>query len=281
MIAFRAEYDIKTTPEKAATFPGVWPISSGRNVMVKVKDTPTCDGNARTLQSDCNLSAREKRKMQTNLQHTKKCVHCNVLFRAKRKDQLFCSKKCGFAGGKHRHRKPSFTVVECVFCGLAFEKPTSLIREKNCCSLQCQNKWALQVNQHLNGPRKTQEEWLEKSKAAKIAWKKRSSRKRKRTRMRVWRIKCQTASMSLKRRRACLICDKSRRDPTSWIQLIKAEIVRMRQIRHRSRKDDWAKKCDYTARGLRSRRDLRKDNEKLLIASEKRGAYLKQLLLWA
>ena len=145
-----------TTPNEAATSLGVSPISSVRNVMVKVKDT-----------SGIAQDARPSRKYKT-----KPCKGCGGPVRTSLK-KPFCTHECR---NKHKPVRGKKTVVSCCVCSKEFVRLVYGDKEKFCCSLDCQRKWSLVKNR---GGGNHTIDWVRRSEKAKLRWKKTQSQIRR------------------------------------------------------------------------------------------------------
>jgi hypothetical protein len=188
------------TPNKAGTLKGVSPISSSRNVMVKVKDTASFIEAARAVHGDkydysqtvwtkandpisfkCNCCGRvitnsgarkhifgqqsgcgkcyRKPTPPKNVRdelRNRPCKVCGNKINSTSVHKVTCSAECGRESQKVERVK-----VSCCNCGKVVEKYPCHVRENNCCSDDCQRKWAGSCGV----------DWLCRSKKAKTKWK--------------------------------------------------------------------------------------------------------------
>jgi ribosomal protein L37E len=248
---------------------------------------------------DCRKDAKLKRNLKTELSHTRHCRHCNLLFTAKRKDQFFCCRECGCLGKTNRRHESGFVVVYCDYCHISFEKPKSLVRERNCCSKSCQQKFALFVKR--SKCRRNDFDWLSASMKAKRQWYARSHRKRIRKWIESngflvlakkwisragrpspdkWKRKCLSVKGAFRVRVGGSANSKACFPINSWSVAIKSGVSKIESIKYRSVLGKWRKKCETSARGLRRRNHFRLRKKNTSMLTDNRELQLVQLRLW-
>lgn len=88
----------------------------------------------------CKQEAKKKNKVSEK-DKKKTCKVCQKVFFSYDKRKACCSSKCG-----HESRKKDKIPVNCVVCSKEIVLYKFRVREVNCCSLECQRKWALDTN---------------------------------------------------------------------------------------------------------------------------------------
>jgi hypothetical protein len=224
------------TPNKAGTLKGVSPISSNRNVMVKVKDTASFIEAARAVHGDkydysltvysgsqkpitiickkcgpvtlsepgshyrlekkCGCRSCEQEATLERKGAAKRCNQCGLRLKYNAKcdctklpkkyktiscrgcgcdirkilNKPFCSSEC-----RSKSLKSRFIETECCNCGKSITKRTYRDTDKFCCSMKCQNEWALVENR---GQCVREIDWLKRSSKAKKLFYRKSSQDR-------------------------------------------------------------------------------------------------------
>jgi len=149
--------------------------------MVKVKDTESkyakrgqcgfclapCKSGAKQCMKCRTNRPKEKTRIKRALEHerllNRPCKKCGNPINSLDKRQVKCGLRC-----------PGYReFVSCCVCGSMVQKYKGEVRDKNCCSLNCQRKHALEINRG-----RLKVNWDKRSLNAKLNWNKNQSRTR-------------------------------------------------------------------------------------------------------
>lgn len=213
------------------------------------------------------------------------CKFCNCEFQHPDKRQSFCSKEC-------LSRRKELTRVEtsCCVCGKSIVKRRSMIRDKNCCGLDCQRIWANQCSikrteaekgRFEKAKWKKQQSDIRKQKSvAFIWWKKCNQKASEQKPVGLWDQKCQTASTQLLYRKWPNARKQQRKRivPDTWNTCFYMQKMNLLSRSWYHKQDPWSRKCISVMSGTkrRLRRSHRRNKDTSKLTSEQG----RQLLFW-